>query len=89
MARLPSRYEMEARFWELSKRRDSIREKADPVRAKRDKLAQKHQKEIEKANAEVKAVEKGLFDIDQEIAMISRALGGKITPPEQSSAPSE
>lgn len=81
--KLPTRYEMEARFWELKRRRDEKREKADPIRARRDKLSIKHAKEIEKANAEVRTAEKGLFDIEQELAMIARALGGKVTPPEE------
>lgn len=80
--KLPSRYEMEARFWELSKRRDDKRAKADPIRAKRDKLSEKHAKEMAAANAEVRAAEKGLYDIEQEIAMIGRALGGRVGVPE-------
>lgn len=84
--KLPTRYEMEARFWELSRRRDEKRAKADPIRAKRDKLAAKHAKEIAKANDEVRVAEKGLFEIEQEIAMIARALGGRVTPPETEKA---
>jgi uncharacterized protein (DUF3084 family) len=73
---------MRARFHALGKKREAIRAKADPIREKRDKLAQKHEREIAKANAEVKAAEKGLFDIEQERAMLARALKGQMGEPE-------
>lgn len=79
--KLPTRYEMEGRFWELQKRRDAKRKTADPIRAKRDKLSQKHAKEMAAANAEVRAAEKGLFEIEQEIAMLARALGNRVGEP--------
>lgn len=82
MAKLPTRYEMTARFWELKARRDKQREKADPIRAARDKLVAKQMKELAAEDAKVKAAEKGLGDIEQEMAMLTRAVGGKMGEPE-------
>jgi uncharacterized protein (DUF3084 family) len=79
--KLPTRYEMTGRFWELKKRRDAQREKADPIRAQRDKLAVKQAKEMAKANEKVRAAEKGLADIEQEMAMLVRAVGGQMGEP--------
>jgi uncharacterized coiled-coil DUF342 family protein len=70
------------RFHELTAKRDAIRAKADPLREARDKAAANHAKEIADHNAKVRAAEKGLYDIDQERAMIARALGQRVGEPE-------
>lgn len=69
---------MKARFWELKAKRDAQRAKADPIRAARDKIVAKHTKELAGHDAKVKAAEKGLFEIEQEMAMLARALGGRM-----------
>lgn len=83
MAKLPSADTMRKRFWELKALQEKQRAKADPVRAERDALAAKHRKEMEAANKKVAAAEDGLFDIEQEMAMLVRAVGGKMGEPEQ------
>lgn len=80
--KLPSHEEMRARFWELKAQRDEKREKADPIRAERDELVAKQLKELEKADAKVAKAEEGLFDIEQEMAMLVRAVGGRMGDPE-------
>lgn len=73
---------MRRRFHELTTKAAAIRAKADPARADRDRLAAKHGKELETANRKVRTAEKGLFDIEQERAMLVRALGGRMGEPE-------
>lgn len=73
---------MRKRFHELGDKRDKIRAKADPLRTTRDKAARRHATEIAKHNDKVRSAEQGLFEIDQERAMIARALGGRLGEPE-------
>lgn len=74
---------MRKRFRELTEKSERIRAKVDPLRSARDKAAQRHSREIEKHNAKVRTAEKGLFDIEQERAMLARALGGRTGEPEE------
>lgn len=69
------RDKLKKRFHELTAKAAAIRAKSDPVRAARDKLVAKHAKEEAAANKKVKDVEEGLFEIEQERAMIARAVG--------------
>lgn len=69
------RDEMRKRFATLAKMREQIRAKADPLRAKRDAQIQNHAKEIAAFDKKIQSEEKGLYDIDNEMAMIARALG--------------
>lgn len=81
--KLPSQDELKNRFWELKPKRDALRAKADPVRAERDKLVAKHRKEEDAANAKVRAAEKGLAEMDLELAQLTRFVaGGKMGEPE-------
>jgi hypothetical protein len=73
---------LRARFHELTRKANDQRAKSEPIRAERDKVAVRHAKEIEKHNAKVRAAEKGLYEIDQERALIARALGGRVGEPE-------
>lgn len=73
---------MRARFHDLTAKAVAVRAKADPIRAKRDNMQVRHAKEAAKANTEVAKAEKGLFEIEQERAMIARALGGRVGEPE-------
>lgn len=81
MAKLPTAETMRKRFHELQAMRDKQRAKADPIRAKRDELVAKQLKELEAEDKKVAAAEEGLFDIEQEMAMIVRAVGGKMGEP--------
>jgi hypothetical protein len=69
---------MRARFHDLTAKDAKIRAKADPLREARDKVAARHAKEIAVHNKKVRAAEEGLFDIEQERAMLARALGGRV-----------
>lgn len=69
------REKLQARFHALTAKREAIRAKADPIREQRDKIIARHAKEAAEINKKVQAAEKGLFEIDQERAMIARALG--------------
>lgn len=66
------------RFAELSKKRDAILAKSTPVRETRDALVAKHNEKREAHDEELMKAEKGLYEIDQERAMIARALGTKL-----------
>lgn len=73
---------MRERYAELTEMAAGIRAKTDPLRAARDKFANKAREEEMRLNAEIKTMEIGLNGIDQERALIVRALGGKIVEPE-------
>lgn len=82
MTKLPSPDTMRKRFHELCEQRDAQRAKADPIRTERDKLAVAQAAEMAKANAKVAKAEEGLYDIEQEMAALVRAVGGKMGEPE-------
>jgi uncharacterized protein (DUF3084 family) len=73
---------MRKRFHELKAKRDAHRAKSDPIRAARDKVAARHTKEIAKQDEKVRVAEKGLYEIEQEMAMLVRAVGGQMGEPE-------
>lgn len=72
---------LRVRFHALCDQRDAIRKEAAPIRAaydaKRQEVAAKEQAEITPLVAKLKTIEAPLFDLDQEIAAVARALGGK------------
>jgi 3-methyladenine DNA glycosylase/8-oxoguanine DNA glycosylase len=78
---LPTPDEMRARFWELKAERNKIDAKREGPRAAYDELVAKHEKERAAAAEKVKKAEAGLFDIDQEMAALVRAVGGKMGEP--------
>ncbi len=80
--KMPTAEQMKARFWELKKVRDAQRAKADPIRADYDKLVAKQRKEIDAQIAKVRTAEKGLADMDMEMAALVRAVGGRMGDPE-------
>lgn len=73
--------QMRARFRELTAERDGKRAAAAPLREARDTAVQAAQAAMDAAHLQYDAAiaeqEDGLFDIDQEIARISRFLDGK------------
>lgn len=75
--KFPSPEEMRARFAELTEKRERILAKSEPLRAARDKHANDSAAKERAMNAKIKAAEAGLFENEQERAMIARALGGK------------
>jgi hypothetical protein len=83
MTKMPSAESMKKRFWELKAQQAKQRAKSGPVRAERDKLVAKHLKEVEAADKKVAAAEDGLFEIEQEMALLVRAVGGRMGDPEQ------
>lgn len=79
--KLPTAETMKKRFWELKAQQEKRRAKADPVRDERDKLVAKQLKELEAADKKVAAAEDGLFEIEQEMAALVRAVGGRMGEP--------
>lgn len=73
--KMPTREQMIERFWTLKKERDAQRAKAEPIRAERDALVAKHAKELAPHKGKIRAAEKGLGEIEQEMAMLARAAG--------------
>ena len=65
------------RFHELCDQRDQIRQKAQPVRDEYDAISQKRDLELNPLRIKLKEIEAPLYNLDQEIATIARALGGK------------
>lgn len=68
---------LRARFTELGEQRADILAASGPLRDQRDDIARNAQASMAALDARIHAAEDGLFDIDQERALISRALGGK------------
>ena len=69
------------RFAKLTRDHDTIRGKSTPLRESYDALVQANRRKEDKAAAEIKKTEDGLYDIEQERAVIARALGGKTSEP--------
>lgn len=78
---LPSEEEMRAEFHQLCKERDAIIAKAAPHRAKYDsaraRLIEMELKEVKPHEVATKQAEAQLFQTNQKIAQLSRALGGR------------
>jgi hypothetical protein len=72
---------MRARFAELVKQRDAIHAKTDPLQAQRAKIRSEATKAEADLADKIKAAQSGLAEINDEIAMISRALKGKTAVP--------
>lgn len=72
---------LRARFVELSGQAAAIRTVSTPLRAQRDSHVQQARETEDAMNAAIREAELGLFDIEQERAMIVRALNGKTTDP--------
>ena len=68
---------LRTRFAELGEQRDDILAASGPLRDQRDAVARDAQEKMAALDGRIRAAEDGLFDIDQERALISRALGGK------------
>lgn len=72
--------EMRAKFHTLGRQREEIAAKAAPVRAKYDVLRDQECKlrdQMKPVIAELRQIEEPLFGIDNERAMLARALNGK------------
>lgn len=68
------------RFADACKERDAIAEKIVPLRKRRDDILAKAQAAAAKADPltqQIKEIEAPLYELHNEIAMISRALNGK------------
>jgi uncharacterized coiled-coil DUF342 family protein len=71
---------LRARFTEACAERDAIAAQVAPLREQRDAVLAKAQAVAAKADpltAKIKDLERPLFDLHNEIATISRALGGR------------
>lgn len=68
---------MRKRFHELSARREAILAASAPLRAKRETAVALYESVVKPLEAQIKEAEAGLYDIDQERAIIARALNGK------------
>jgi len=73
--------EMRKRFHENRRQREAIIAKSAPLRKERDDLVQAYEPRVRELERQIKEAEQGanasLYDLDQEAAMISRALNGK------------
>jgi hypothetical protein len=72
---------MRARFAEITKLTADKRAKAGPLREERDAFVQGNAAKEARMNAAIARAEDGLFELDQEAAMIARALNGKTSAP--------
>jgi uncharacterized coiled-coil DUF342 family protein len=74
---------LRARFAEACAERDAIAAQAAPLREQRDAIlavVQTLAAEADPLTAQIKQLEQPLFDLHNEIAAISRALGGRTAP---------
>jgi hypothetical protein len=74
---------MRARFADLSAQRDTKLAASEPLREQRDAIVRQSAAQVATFDAQIAAAEAGLGDIAQEMAMISRALNGKVGDPDQ------
>jgi hypothetical protein len=72
---------MRKRFHELSTKRESILAVSAPLRAKRDEAVAVYESVARPLEAQIKEAEAGLYEIEQERAVIARALNGKTGAP--------
>lgn len=72
---------MQKRFHELVKQRDSIFAASKPKREARDLLVNQNRAQEQVLDLEIKEIEAGLFDIQNTLGAISRALGGQTGEP--------
>lgn len=68
---------MRRRFHELGAKREQILAVSTPLRDARDAFSAEVDAKLAAMKAEIAKAESGLFDLEQERAVISRALGGK------------
>jgi len=68
---------MRDRFRVLGEQKASLEEKLAPLQAKRDELRQAYEMLMQPLEAQLKEMSAPLFGIDQERAVIARALAGK------------
>ena len=66
---------MRRRFHELGAKREAMLAVSTPLRAKRDALIAEHTAAVQALEAQIKAAEAGLYEIDVERGIITRALG--------------
>lgn len=71
---------MKDAFHAKRKERAAVLAKLDPLVAKRDKIANDARAKLLPLDDEIKAIKAPLYDLDMEIGMIARALGGKTGP---------
>ncbi len=67
-----------ARFAELGEQREATLFLSAPLRARRDAIVAEAQSQVDALDRQIADAEIGLSDIDQERALIARALGGRI-----------
>lgn len=89
MPQMPTPAEQRARFAELTAAAAAIRAKVDPLREHRDAVVNKAREDEQVLNDEIREAEAGLFEIEQERAMIVRALGGKTGEPAPEPEPAQ
>ena len=68
---------LRARFAELGELREAALTVSTPLREDRDAIAQTAAARMATLDEAIMTAESGMFDIDQERAMIARALGGR------------
>ncbi len=77
---MPSMFDKDSmikRFHELGAKREAIKAASNPLRAKRDAYAAESDATLRAMDDQIREAERGLFEIEQERAIIARALGGK------------
>lgn len=73
--------QMRARFAELKARRDAISAKVDPLHEERAKIRKESSEAEARLAGKIKAASSDLAEIDEEMAMLSRALKGRTAAP--------
>lgn len=68
---------LQKQFRELQARRDAILAASGPLRAQRDQVANEARARELTLNAQIREIEKDLPKIDEDLAMLARATGGR------------
>lgn len=68
---------LRSRFATLTERRNAMAAVSAPLRTRRDAIAAQATTDLAALDVQIRAAEAGLFELDQERAMIARALGGR------------
>ena len=83
MVDLSNRTEVQTRFHELGRMRAAKLAVSVPLREQRDALTKSIEVAIADLNLQIANAESGLFEIDQERAALSRAIGGRTGEPQR------
>lgn len=70
--------EYRAKFWATKDKLDAIDKGAEPLDAERNKLLEQFEPKLRELEAQIKAKRAGRYEVAQELAFLTKALGDKV-----------